>query len=352
MPSESTQRGHGWNAALLLLLAMTALLAVHPASGAEAERVVTDMVGREVVLRGAVDRIVTTFKPATLCVLSLGLQDRIVGLDESSKNDRLNRAVHPGVAEITSVGSKSAGVNVETVVSLGPQLVILYAQRDGVVLADRLQGMGIPAIIILPESFDSITQSLRVIAQAVDEPQRLSRTVAAMDSVLALVERAVGDIAAGDRKTAYFAAPRGIYCTATGNMLQDEILSRGGVVNVAHELSGYFQDISPEQFLQWNPAIVILSQTLSRQDVEQLESPPISSVRAVSARAIYRCPSDLAPWDFPSPLSVLATLWVASKAYPDRFARIDITAQVDRFHEQLFGRTFTQMNGQLNDLVY
>ncbi len=335
-----------------LWLCAAALLPASPMAAGQDERVVTDMVGREVVLSGNVGRIVTTFKPATLCVLSLGLQERIVGIDASSRRDRLNRAIHPDVDAITSVGSKSAGINIETVVALDPQLVLLYAQKDGVVLADRLQSMGIPAIIILPESFESIRESLRIIARAVGDPQRLSRTEEAMHAVLAVVEQAVGDIAVDDRRTAYFAAPRGVFCTATGNMLQDEILSRAGVVNVAHELSGYFQDISPEQFLQWNPEIVILSQTLSDRDVQPLENAPINSVRAVAARAVYRCPSDLSPWDFPSPLSVLATLWVASKAYPERFVRVDVAAEVDRFHERLFGLTFTQMNGRLNDLVY
>lgn len=323
-----------------------------PGNGFGQARTFQDMVGRTVTLTRPVNRIVTTFKPTTLCLFSMGLQDKLVGVDTSSKKDPLTLAVMPNVANLTAVGSKSTGINFETVTSLKPDLVILYAQKDGLDLAQRLGVMGINSIIILPESFESVKISLNIIALAAGVPERADRVVKLMEGVLLMVEQRVDTLGVQEQKTGYFASSRGLFSTATGSMLQDEIFQRAGVVNVAHDLQGYFQDISPEQLFRWNPDLMVISQHLHNPVAKRLNDPVLRRVTAVANRNVYRSPSNLAPWDFPSPLAVLGTLWLANRAYPERFSDIDFGVEVDRFHAALFGRTMTEMGGTLNDLVF
>ncbi len=330
------------------LMVITALL---PGNGRSQTRTLVDMVGRTVTLARPVNRIVTTFKPTTLCLFSMGLQDKLVGIDTSSKKDPLTLAVMPEVASLTAVGSKSTGINFETVTSLKPDLVVLYAQKDGLDLAQRLGVMDIPSIIILPESFESVKTSLSIIARAAGVPERADGVVKLMDGVLQMVEQRVASLGVQDLKTGYFASSRGLFSTATGSMLQDEIFQRAGVVNVAHDLQGYFQDVSPEQLLRWNPDLMVISQHLHNPVAKRLNDPVLSRVTAVVNRDVYRSPSNLAPWDFPSPLAVLGTLWLANRAYPDLFSDLDLGVAVDQFHVELFGRTMTEMGGTLNDLV-
>jgi len=313
------------------------------------DRTITDMAGRRVVIHGDVHKIIPTFKPVTLCILSLGLQSRLVGIDTHSKKDKLTRTVFPGVTKLTSVGTKSTGINLETILSLSPDLVILYAQKDGLYLAERLESMGIAAIIIMPESMDNIRRSLEMISRAVGLPQQYSSAINAMDNVLALVDSRIETIPLQDRKKAYFASSRNFFNTAAGNMLQDNILIRAGMVNVSHDLTGYFQDISPEQLLNWNPDIVFLSRNLHGEGLALLHNPAIQRVSAICNKQIYRFPGSLAPWDFPSPLSALATLWAACQAYPERFKDIDITAYSNAFHQQLFNKTMVDMGGTLDN---
>ena len=315
-------------------------------------RTITDMAGRRVTLPEKVNRIIPTFKPVTLCLLSLGLQDKIVGIDSHSKRDKLTRAVFPEVASLKDVGCKSTGLSFETIVSLKPDLVVLYAQKDGTVLAHRLETLGIASIIILPESFENVKKSLRMIAMAAGQPKRAEKIVKVMDDMLAQVADRIKTIDPAKRKTGYFASRRGLLSTATGNMLQDDIMSRAGIINVAHELKGYFQDISPEQFITWNPDIVILSRSLGQRTLERLNDPALSQISAVRTKAVYRFPCNIAPWDFPSPLSALGTLWVAKKAYPDLFADTDMKKQSELFHQRLFGKTFQALGGTLDDAIY
>lgn len=315
------------------------------------ERIIEDMTGRKVVITGPVHRVVTTFKPASLCVLSLGLAHTLVGVDNSSRKDPLQLSVWPDIQHLAGVGTKSMGINLETLVSLKPDLVIFYSQNDGLSATEKLAAMGIPCIVILPESFDSIQQAMVLIAQAMGDSQRISLVRDQMEAVLSLVDARLSGLPDSLKKTGYFASTLGLFSTTTGSMLQDEIFSRARIRNASSHLIGYFQDISPEQLVEWNPDIMILSQHMKKSQVRLLDLAPLQGVTAISQNQVFRCPSSLAPWDFPSPLAVLATLWVAKKAYPETFTDVDIVAQADAFHENLFGQTMTQMGGTLEDTI-
>ncbi len=336
----------------LLLSVLIHISVAQPSKAGDSSRIITDMAGRSITIDGDANRIVTSFKPATLCILSLGLQDKLVGVDTSSLRDKLNLSVFPGMADLPGVGTKSMGLNYESIMSLNPDLIILYAQKDGKELSKQFEKINIPAIIILPENFASIKTSLKIIAEAVGEPERISTVEKAMDSVMALVEKRVAAIPQKSKKTAYYASPRGLFSTATGNMLQDEMFTKAGLINVAHNLKGYFQDISPEQFVKWDPDMIVLSQHMKSRVIRKLNSPVLKNVTAIKAKRVYKSPSSLAPWDFPSPLSVLGTLWLADRAYPKLFADIDLLKEIDSFHAKIFSKSLKEMKGALDDQIY
>ena len=337
---------------LITVFGLMMIIFFLPGKGWSEPRVLTDMAGRTVTLKQDVNRIVTTFKPCTLCLFSLGLQKRIVGFDTTSMKDLLTRTLMPEIDNIPGVGSKATGSNFETLVSLKPDLVILYSQKDGLTLADKLDRMGIKSIIIVPESFESVKTSLRIIAEAAGVAERAQKVEKIMDGVLKLVDKRVQTLSPDHRKTGYFASSMGLFNTATGNMLQDEIFTRAGVDNVAHKLKGYFQNISPELLMVWNPDMIVLSQHLHQHIRKLSDDPALKRVNAVADKAVYRFPSNLIAWDFPSPLAVLGSLWLAHKAYPELFTDINFNREIDRVHVQLFGRSLSDLNGKINDQVF
>ncbi len=334
-----------------LLFISILVIPILAGAGQAEPRVLEDMAGRSVVITSPVNKIVTTFKPASLCVFSLGLAHKLVGIDTSSKKDRMHQAIFPNVVNLAGVGSKTMGINFETLVSLKPDLVILYAQKDGLALAQRLDAMGIPSMVILPETFDTIKASLALIARAAGIERNPESVANEMDRILDIVNQGLKGLTLEGKKTGYFASARGVFNTATGNMLQDEIFTRAGVDNVSHNLTGYFQDISPEQLVKWNPDIVVISQHMKTGEARRIFDTALKEISAVAGHRVYRCPSSLAPWDFPSPLSALACLWTAQKTYPERFLDLDIKKIADEFHANLFGRTMSEMGGTLSDEI-
>ena len=308
---------------------------------------VTDMVGRQVTVPDKAKRLVTTFKPAALCVTALGLQGNLVAIDSDSQRDRLQLAVDPDIARLPAVGQKSTGINFEAALSANPDLVILFAQKDGIAIADRFVAHGVAAIVILPETLPSLYDTLRLIAGAAGQPQRAERVVAACQRLVDLARQGTASMAQKDLKKIYFASPLGVFTTASGDMLQDEIIRMAGGINAGHALTGYFREISPEQFIAWNPDIVVMSGPNVRRGREILMQPQFAGVKAVAAGRIYDFPSNIAPWDFPSPLSALGVLWLAKTFYPQQFADVDVNAEVEQFHRQLFGKGFAELGGQL-----
>ncbi len=318
---------------------------------AQTQYTIVDMAGRNVALSGRAEHIITTFKPATLSILSLGLADRLVAVDSFSPRVRINTAVYPAMSLLPKIGNRSTGLNMETVISLKPDLVILYAQKDGILTADRLVRSGIPAIVILPESLASIEETLRIIARAAGCPERADTVIQAIDHVMDMVHTRTAGLKAQERKTVYYAGPEGFFTTAPGDMLQDEMISQAGGINAAHDLTGFFKSISPEQLVQWNPDAVFACREIRSSAGKYLGKPELAEVEAVKFGQFFCIPSSLAPWDFPSPLSVLGVLWAGKRLYPDRFHDIDLIKEIDGFHEILFSRSFTEMGGRLDDVL-
>ncbi|MBI9083590.1 MAG: ABC transporter substrate-binding protein [Desulfobacterales bacterium] len=338
----------GWFGAVTLMIGMGLAL---PATVAAEEIVLTDMAGRSVRLPGPAIRIVTTFKPATLCIFSLGLEKRLVGIDTESTREPFHLALWPGVKDVTPVGTKSNGLNIETIVSLKPDLIILYAQKDGVHTADRLAAAGIPAMVILPENFQSLARCLGLIATAAGEPAAAARATGVMGRTLALARSRVADLTAGQKKRCYYAAPRGFFTTASADLLQHEMIRAAGGVNVAVNLSGYFRDISQEQFARWRPDVVVVSSHIRGQARRVARRREFAHIPAFVHGRVYAFPSSLCPWDFPSPLSSLGVLWLSARFYPERYSDLDLATEIDRFHRDLYGRSLTDMKGRLDDEI-
>lgn len=314
-------------------------------------KTIIDAVGRQVRVKEKSLRLVTTFKPATLCVLSLGLADRLVGVDSTSRRDKLQNAIHPPIKDLADIGRKMTGVNFETILSLKPDLVVMYAQKDGVKVANRLVKTGIPAIVILPESFKSLNDTLKLIADSVGEPSVAEKSMKASKRILKLAQERVQGIPANQKKSVYFASALGFFNTASGTMLMNDIVESAGGIMVSRDLKGYFKEISPETFIKWNPDLITVNSRSKALAVETLNRPEYGSVSAVAQNQVYAFPSNLAPWDFPSPITVLSVLWMGQKLYPERFSDVNLMGEIDRFHEALFGKSFRELDGKIADQI-
>jgi iron complex transport system substrate-binding protein len=87
-----------------------------------------------------------------------------------------------------------------------------------------------------------------------------------------------------------------------------------------------------EKVLGWNPDILVID---TGNPEELYDDPRWQAIKAVRTRQVYRQPVGIFIWDRPTAeAAVLCPLWLAKTAYPERFADVDLVAEVQNFYRE------------------
>lgn len=336
---------------LTLILLSLALFACTPGGspGDDSDtRMVVDQAGRSVELPQRVERVVTTYQPATYLVFALGADEKLVGVDLASPGLEFFRLLNPAIAQVPGVGSKK-GLNLEEIAAAAPDVVILFPGHDSQSLAEQLEAQGIPSVIIKPESPELLQEAILLVGDVLGEGEQAEALVSYYEEKLAYIRDRVGEIPEEERPRVYLAGPGGVLSTCSGDLYQHYLIEEAGGKDVAEELSGGWNNVSLEQVIAWNPDVIVSLQYSEQGEPEGIMADAnLAATRAVQKKRVYRFPSNLGPWDYPEPRSILGVLWLAQKLYPDLFADLDLQQETDLFHEQFFGCTFTELGGRLD----
>jgi len=326
----------------ILLIIITAVLIFSTAAGAEIT--VTDMAGRKVAVPDKVEKIVTTYKSATQFILALRAGDRLTGVSLKSGQQPLFTALEPDIASLPEVGSKRKGLNMETILGADPDLVILFPYGDGPELADRLKSHGVASIIINPESLALIKETTLLLGEAIGEEEQADNIIDEYNKILKTVEH-TAELPKSEKKIIYFGNSE-ITDTVGAEMLQTAVIEHAGGINPAAELKTGFVKTSAENIIKWNPDLAVVSQFYKGDIDSILEDSRFSQINAFKEGQVYRFPSSLEPWDFPSPSSYIAVVWLAKTAYPEKFANLNYQKMVNEFYKTLYGKSFEEIGGE------
>jgi len=153
------------------------------------------------------------------------------------------------------------------------------------------------------------------------------------------------ELAESEKKKIYFANSEFTDSVGKG-MMQTALIKNAGGINPAAELKSGFITVSPENIIDWNPELVIVSQYFNG-DLDKLsQENKYKNISAFKNNELYRVPSKLEPWDFPSPSAFIAQLWLAKKAYPAEYQDLNYQNKVNDFYQTLYGRTFEELGGE------
>lgn len=300
------------------------------------EITILDQVGRTVVIQQPVKRVVTTFIPATIFSLCAGLKDNLVGASTKDGTSSIYEALIDENDPPILVGNRTVGLNLETIASLRPDLIIMYGQKDGVRIADRLTEMGFPAIVILPESLEDMKKTLELIGVAAGNKAHTDKVVAAMSAT----EQKIAARVKGKPTPKVYYATSNLLRSVSGDLLQNEMIALAGGKNVSEDTKGFFISVSREQLVAWNPEIIIGSDRLPPKEITRIDSPEFYNLAARNNKQIYRVPTDTY-WDFPSPLAIAGVLWMSNKIHPEVYQQIDVQQEINSLYDTIFGENFS-----------
>jgi len=215
--------------------------------GAEARRIeVVDADSTKVDLTVPVHRVVSLVPSATQTLDALGARSLLVG--------RTDFDTATWSADIPSVGG-GLHPSVETIVSLHPDLVILFGGRQDPQTPTRLDELGIPHIAIRPDRIADVKRSVEILGRVTGHLERADSLVSSMDRELAAVRTEVTGLP--HPRVAYVLGGQPPWVAGPGTYI-DELIGIAGGINVFADLDRLYAPVSPEQLVARRPDVVLL----------------------------------------------------------------------------------------------
>ena len=258
-----------------LQLAALVLLALGTAP-ALADIVVTDFLQREVRLTRPAERIIALAPHIVENVFSAGAGDKLVGLVSYSN--------YPGpAADIAVVGSYRSW-SMESIASLQPDLILMWASGNGVNKLPSLTRLGVPVYVSEPRQLQDIPADIRSIG-------RLAGTESISEGEARRVEQGIDELGGRYRYRQSISVLYQVWNdplqTVNGDHLISRVLELCGARNAFADAVSLAPKISIESVLHRNPdAIIASGMDGSRPEwLDQWAAYP--SLSAVQHRALF-----------------------------------------------------------------
>lgn len=301
----------------------------------------TDMAGREVTLEAVPQRIVSGYYISSSACIALGLADRMVGVEDKSNNRPIYSLAAPQLIDLPNVGSAKS-FDLETCVAAEPDLVILpMKQKD---TADALAELGIPSLLVLPESHEQIIEMFSLIGTATDSVEMADALISYYTGKLDEVETLAAGLADEEKPVVFIGGTSSYLTTAPAGMYQASLITAAGGVNAGNEIEGTsWVEISYEQLLDMDPDVIVIptnnfataAPDYTAEDI--LADSQLSEVTAVKNGAVYQMPTGFEAWDSPAPSGILGTLWMLKTLHPDLYSSEQFVADAQEFYQTFYG---------------
>lgn len=238
-------------------------------------------------------------------------------------------------------GGASAGV--EQLAPFHPDVVVLKsvaAER----LGEPLERVGLPVVFLEGESPERFLADVAVLGRLFDDTPRAERIAAYFRERLAHVQDRLRDLPAAGRPrvlllTASSRGGEGTFSQPPGDWIQTRmIVEAGGVPAAGAESPGGTVTAEQVAALAADRLVVASYRGDSRDVVARLRADPLwAAMPAVRAGRLDAFPGDFSSWDQPGPRWILGQLWLARTLHPERFADLDLRAELVTFYATLYG---------------
>lgn len=336
-------------------LVALALAAVAAPSAANAERVVTDQIGKTVHLPDTIKRAVILQHQSLNIAVQLDALGQVVGvLDEWKKQLGAGfPRLAPGIDKLAMPGGLTK-VNIEELLKLQPDVVIVTSYAPAEMRA-QIEAVGLPVIAISmvaappaeavkmnpvvadePAAYDvGFKDAIHLLAGIFGKDAEGEALIKAAGETRTLVAERLKGLDDAARVRAYMANPdlttygRGKY---TGLMM-----NRAGALNVAAATIQGYKQVSIEEIIAWNPAVIFVQDRYPDVVKEIKASAAWASIPAVKSGRVYLMPEYAKAWGHPMPEALsIGELWMAKELYPERFADIDVDARADAYYRRFY----------------
>lgn len=225
---------------------MILLLALWSGTSVSGAITVVDDAGRPVTLSQPAQRIVSLAPYITELVFAAGAGERLVGVSEYSD--------YPGAAHFIRRIGGGAGIDLEAVVALAPDLVIAWQSGNPSQSVSRLRELGLKVFISEPRHLPDITDSLRRFGRLAGTGAVATRQISDFEQ---RYERLNRRYSWREPVSVFYQVWDRPLMTVNGQHLISDVIRLCGGRNVFAELPALAPQISTEAVLAANPEVIV-----------------------------------------------------------------------------------------------
>jgi iron complex transport system substrate-binding protein len=325
----------------LLWISLFAAFLVVPAAWS-APITLVDSNDRTVTLPTPAKRVVSLMMETTTVLLTMGMAERIVGVDRNSAADLVNRTVRFDDHPVPAVGDTQEP-NIELLVSLQPDLILTWGGYGSELADSILERTGVPVLCLHTlTQFEGMRNNYRLAGAALGAPEAAAAPIAFMETVIERVKTVTAPIPKQERPRVHLLFWSFWNGVSRIPIYYDPVDAAGGINIAAGQTAnvyGYSVKVPVEQVVVWNPDFILIhgAPKTSRVKVEQvMQDPRLVDVNAVIEKQVYYTLGMQSGWHMPRNLTEM--LYMAKRFHPDKFANLDPEAEGNAIYEHLYGK--------------
>jgi len=227
----------------------------------------TDGLNRTITLSAPARRVVSLAPANTEILFAVGAGAQVVGRDETSDYP-------PEALPLPTIGGYS-GFNLEAIVALHPDLVLAGGINTPELVAS-LEQLGLTVYFLPnPGTLEEMYANLETVARLTGHESETSTLVESLKKRVAAVDEKILPLSYAP--TVYYeldATDATKPFTAGPGSFVDLLISRAGGINIGAGLQGQWAQISLEQLVVANPAIIILGDSAYGEAPEKVAQRP------------------------------------------------------------------------------
>lgn len=248
--------------------------------------VITDTSSKEVIFTKLPEKVISLIPAATETIYDLNSQDKLIAVDSYSN--------YPSATETITKLETNTGLNVESIVSLNPDVVFMSKMGQTIEQYNNLTNAGIKVVMVDASSIEETYTMINLIGKVLGKEKESSKIVNQMKLDFEDLKNSVSD---EESKTVYYEISPLEYglWTSGNNTFENEIMKMLNINNAFVDVVGWTQ-VSEEQVLIKNPEYIITT-TKDYGDTkavdEILNRKNWNNIKAIKSKQVYNIDPDI-----------------------------------------------------------
>ena len=318
---------------------------------------ITDHADRTVEVPTNPDKvaILGIYPLASMLSVYLNSAETIVAMEPASANAAKNSVLidlYPEIGDITTDILSGEDLNIEALVALEPE-VVYYNAADTADL-EKLENAGITAVAFSPTKWkfdviETFRQWIALLDQIYPSSSKNAKLVDQYSTdIYNMIQETVADVEEPQKVLFLYQYDENAMITSSSRFFGEWWCKAVGAVNVASDVQAETANakITMENDYEWNPDVIVIT-NFTKATPDDLYNNAIgtddwSTVKAVQDGRVYKMPLGTYRTYTPSSDTPMTLLWLAQAVYPEKFADVDVRAEVRDYYSELFGITLTE----------